>query len=45
MYATPAGFEPKLKSYISVTADDEAKARATEAVIVEQIETKIRAYS
>ena len=37
----PSGTEPKLKVYISVTAADEAAAKAVEAVIRTDLEQKL----
>lgn len=38
----PSGTEPKLKAYISVTAEDEWKAQKTERLISDEIEELIR---
>lgn len=38
MVIRPSGTEPKLKAYISVTAEDEAKAKEIEAAITANLE-------
>jgi phosphoglucomutase len=38
----PSGTEPKLKAYISVTAEDRASAEAVEEAIAEDLETRLR---
>ena len=38
----PSGTEPKLKAYISVTAEDRASAEAVEEMITEDLETRLR---
>ena len=41
MVIRPSGTEPKLKEYISVTADDKAAAETVEAAIKADLEKKL----